>query len=62
MKSKLVKYEQRLKTNINKHMDKFRQNITKQFNKYLSDYDYFGFALYDEIIKRKTKLKIKRKL
>jgi hypothetical protein len=59
MKSKIVKYEQRLKTNINNHMDKFRQNMTKQFNNYLSSYDYFGFSIYDELIK-KTKLKIKR--
>ena len=50
---KLVKYEQRLKTNLNKHMDKFKQKYPD------SNYDYFGLALYD-IYKQKTKLKIKK--
>ena len=52
-KGKLVKYEQRLKTNLNKHMDKFKQKYPD------SNYDYFGLALYD-IYKQKTKLKIKQ--
>ena len=62
MKSKLVKYEQRLKTNINKHMDKFKESIAKLFNHYSSNFDYLGFSIYDELTKNtKLKIKIKRK-
>jgi hypothetical protein len=59
IKSKLVRYEQRLKTNLNKHMNNFKESISKEFNHYSSNFDYFGFALYDEV-KKKDKLKIKR--
>jgi hypothetical protein len=59
IKSKLVRYEQRLKTNLNKHMNKYKESIYKEFNNYSSNFDYFGFALYDEV-KKKDKLKIKR--
>jgi hypothetical protein len=60
MKSKLVKYEQRLKTNRIKFLEKMQEKWNIASNRQLfKTSDLFFESIYDELIK-KTKLKIKR--
>ena len=61
MKSKLVKYEQRLKTNRIKFLEKMHEKWNIASNRQLfKTSDLFFESIYNELIK-KTKLKIKRK-
>ena len=60
MKSKLVKYEQRLKINRIKFLEKMHEKWNIPSNRKLfKTSDLFFESIYDELTK-KTKLKIKR--
>jgi hypothetical protein len=60
MKSKLVKYEQRLKTNRIKFLEKMHEKWNIASNRQLfKTSNLFFESIYNELIK-KTKLKIKR--
>jgi hypothetical protein len=61
MKSKLVKYEQRLKTNRIKFLEKnYEQWNIASNRQYFKTADLLFQSIYD-VLTKKTKLKIKRK-